>query len=52
MERNESHGMVPQKFLPFHSLLDLTSVIEKVLIAQGITSHPSRKMQKYFESKE
>lgn len=49
IERNQSHGIVPHKPLPFHSLMDLTSVIEKVLLAQGITLHSSRKMQKYFE---
>jgi hypothetical protein len=52
IERNESHGIVPQKSLPFHSLMDLTSVIEKVLVAHNITLHSSRKMRKYFEPKE
>lgn len=49
IERNETHGIVPKKPLPFHSLMDLTAVIEKVLLAQGITLHSSRKMSKYFE---
>jgi len=52
IERNKSHGIIPQKPLPFHSLMDLTSVIEKVLVAQGITLHSSRKMKKYFEPEE
>lgn len=52
IERNKSHGLVPQKPLPFHSLLDLTAVIEKVLLAQGITLHSSQKMKKYFEAEE
>ena len=52
IKRNSSHGIVPGKPLPFHSLMDLTSVIEKVLMAQGITLHSSRRMKKYFDSEE
>jgi len=52
IERNDSHGIVPQKPLPFHTLMDLTAVIEKVLLAQGITLHSSRKMKKYFKADE
>ena len=49
IERNESHGITPQKPLPFHTLMDLPAVIEKVLLAQGITLHASKKMKKYFK---
>jgi hypothetical protein len=49
MERNESHEIIPESPKPFHSLMDLTSVIEKVLISHGITLHANRKMKKYFE---
>ena len=49
VERNESHGIIPNGPVPFNSLMDLTSVIEKVLLAQGITLHPSLKMQRYFK---
>jgi hypothetical protein len=52
IKSNKSHGILPQKALPFHSLMDLTSVIEKVLVAQGITLHSSRKMKKYFDTEE
>jgi len=47
MERNTSHGIEPSNPQPFHSLLDVGSVIEKVLIEHGIILHPSRRMQKY-----
>lgn len=48
IERNKSHGIEPSKPQPFHSLLDVGSVIEKVLIDHGVVLHPSRKMRKYF----
>ena len=48
MERNRSHGVEPSSPQPFHSLLDVGSVIERVLIEHGIVLHPSRKMLKYF----
>jgi hypothetical protein len=48
IERNKSHGIVPSNPLPFHSLLDLGAVVEKVLIEHGIALHPSRKMKKYI----
>ena len=48
MEGNKSHGIAPGKPKPFHSLLDIGAVIEKVLIDHGITLHSSKKMGKYF----
>ena len=48
VERNKTHGINPGKPLPFHSLLDVGATIEKALIANGITLHPSQKMKKYF----
>ena len=45
---NKSHGIKPLKPEPFHSLLDVGSVIEKVLIKHGIELHKSRKMRKYI----
>ncbi len=50
MERNKSHGIDPQKPMPFHTLMDLPAVIEKVLIAHDIKLHRSRKMRKYFDT--
>lgn len=48
IERNKSHGIEPSKPLPFHSLLDVGAVIEKVLIEHDVVLHSSRKMRKYF----
>ena len=50
MEANKSHGIVPSNPKPFHSLLDVGAVIEKVLIEQGVVLHPSRRMKKYVAS--
>ena len=47
IERNDTHGIKPANPKPFHSLLDVGAVVEQVLIAQGITLHPSKKMRKY-----
>jgi len=51
IERNKSHGIEPSKPQPFHSLLDVGAVIEKVLIEHRIVLHPGRKMQKYISNK-
>ena len=48
MERNGTHGISPGNPKPFHSLLDLGAVIERVLVEHGVTLHPSRRMRKYF----
>lgn len=48
MERNPSHGITPQNPVPFHSLLDVGAVVEKVLIAHEVMLHPSRRMKKYL----
>ncbi len=49
IERNPSHGIKPGSPKPFHSLLDVGSVIEKVLIDHGVTLHVNDKMGKYFK---
>jgi hypothetical protein len=49
MERNDLHGIKPTSPAPFHSLLDVGSVIEKTLIKHGIVLHPGRRMKKYFK---
>jgi len=46
--RNKSHGIEPLNPRPFHSLLDVSTVIEKVLVEHGILLHSSKKMKKYF----
>ena len=48
MERNRSHGIDPGNPKPFHTLMDLSAVIEKVLIEHGVVLHRSRKMKKYI----
>jgi hypothetical protein len=48
MEPNESHGIKPGNPKPFHSLLDVSAIIEKVLIEHGVVLHPSRTMKKYM----
>jgi len=48
IERNETHGIVPRKPKPFHTLLDVGAIVEKVLIEHGIKLHPSERMRKYM----
>src|SRR6266480_344822 len=48
MEANRTHGVKPRNPAPFQSLLDLPSVMEKVLIQHGITLHAHGRMKKYF----
>ena len=48
MQRNVSHEIEPQNPKPFHSLMDLTAVIEKVLVEHGVRLHSGRRSQKYF----
>jgi hypothetical protein len=47
VERNRTHDIVPGPPRPFHTLLDIGALIEKVLIEHGVKIHPSPKMQKY-----
>jgi len=48
MHRNKSHGIIPKDTRPFNSLMELPSVIEKVLIEHRIKLHPVYKMAKYI----
>lgn len=50
IERNDAHGITPSQPVPFNSLLDLGTAIEKVLVEHGIVLHGSRKMKKYFSA--
>ena len=52
MERNDAHGILPKNPTPFNSLLDLTAVIEKVLLAHEIVLHPSSRMKRYMPDDE
>lgn len=51
MERNDAHGIIPSDPMLFHSLLDLSAVIEKVLTKHGVVLHPSARMKKYIADK-
>jgi hypothetical protein len=51
IESNKAHGIVPGAPRPFHSLLDVGAVVEKLLIDQGIVLHLSRRMRKYVAGK-
>jgi hypothetical protein len=46
MEANPLHGIQPKGPRSFHRLLDLGSVIEKVLIEHEVVLHPGQKMSK------
>ena len=48
MQRNESHGIIPSYPRPFNSLMDIPTVIEKVLMEHGIILHCDHKMAKYI----
>lgn len=48
MERNKSHSIEPGSPQPFHSLLDVSAIIEKVLIEHRIVLHPTKRMKKYI----
>jgi len=48
IERNDAHEIAPAQPVPFNSLLELGTAIEKVLIEYGIVLHRSTKMKKYF----
>ncbi|MCC7165704.1 MAG: hypothetical protein IT331_24615 [Anaerolineae bacterium] len=50
MQPNKAHNIVPKSPKPFNSLMELPSVIEKVLIDHGITLYESPKMRKYLTS--
>jgi hypothetical protein len=51
LERNQSHEIQPSNPKPFHTLLELPSVLEKLFIKHGIQLHPSRQTRKYFVAK-
>jgi len=51
MEPNASHAIKPGRPKPFHTLLDVGSVIEKVLIEHGVVLHPGRRMSKYIKAR-
>ena len=46
--RNKSHSIVPGRPRPFNSLMELGSVIERVIIEHDLVLHHSDKAQKYM----
>lgn len=47
---NDSHGIVPDKEIPFNSLSDISAGIEKCLVNNGIKLHISQKMSNVIET--
>jgi len=52
IERNAAHGIAPQRPVPFNSLLDVGTAIEKCLLAHGVVLHPSGQMRRYLRDKQ
>ena len=50
VEKNRSHGIVPGRPIPFHSLLDIGRAVEKCLIDHDIKLRPSRRSKKYTDT--
>ena len=50
LEKNVSHGIGPKNPRPFHSMMDLSAIIERVLIAHGVKLHRGRHSTKYVEA--
>lgn len=48
MQGNKSHAITAGKPIPFHSLLDIGSAIEKTLVDHDIQLHVPRRMKKYI----
>jgi hypothetical protein len=48
MQLNSSHGIGRKRAKPFHTLMDLPAIVEKVLIAHGVKLHHSKQSKKYF----
>ncbi len=48
VEPSEAHEIVPKSPVSFHSLMDITSALEKVLIENGIVLHQSKMMKRYL----
>jgi hypothetical protein len=47
IDRNEAHGLIPEKWLAFNSMAEIASVIEKCLLENDVKIISSRKMKKY-----
>ncbi|HEY5047164.1 MAG TPA: hypothetical protein VII49_03975 [Rhizomicrobium sp.] len=50
LDRNDSHGITGGPSIPFGSLMDMGSAIEKALLKGRVMLHRSKRMKKYVES--
>ncbi len=50
MDGNKTHGISPASPQPFNQILDLTSVLSKVLVQHGVTLHTGRKLRKLIKT--
>lgn len=48
MKKNSLHGISGGRAIPFNSLLEIPSAIEKTLIEHGIKLHLPKRMKKYI----
>lgn len=46
---NQSHGITPGKSVPFNSLAEIPSAIERILIQEKVSLSLSPRMEKYVE---
>ena len=51
LETNHAHNIRPNSPIPFNSLMELPTAVEKVLIRQNIVLHSSSRMAKYIKPK-
>jgi hypothetical protein len=48
LEPNDAHGVSSASPVPFNTMSEISGKIEKVLIDNGISIHPSDRMRKYM----
>jgi hypothetical protein len=51
VQTNESHGLAKGQPVPFNSILELPTAIEKQIIKQGIVLHSGSRSSKYLRSR-
>ena len=49
MDTNKSHGIKPASPVPFNSILDLTSVLRKLLFNHGVVLHANPTSRKLIQ---
>jgi hypothetical protein len=48
IDRNVEHGIVAGKGIPFNSMAEIPSKIERVLLDHGVKIHPSSRERRYI----